>query len=71
MVYENENILTEEAIQQFEKDLQEGKEIKASNYITKKKNYENKLTRWSRKCSNVIDKMVNHLLKKLLSAIDS
>ena len=33
-------ILTEESIKQFELDLEQGKEIVASNYLKKEKNYE-------------------------------
>mgnify|MGYP003571241610 CR=1 FL=1 len=68
--YENENILTQEAIIQFEQDLKEGKDIVPSNYITKKKDYNNKASIFGRKCSNLIEKGVNKVIKKLLSSIE-
>lgn len=69
--YENENILTDEAIKQFEKDLKEGKELVPSNYITPKKNYDNKISKLGRKCSNTIDKIVNKILKKFLDSLEN
>ena len=36
--------LTEEAIQRFEADVREGKEIIASNYLIKEKNYNNNIS---------------------------
>ena len=69
--YENEKILTEEAILQFEKDLEEGKELIPSNYITPRKDYDNKVSKLGRKCSNAIEKVVNKLLKKFLESLEN
>ena len=54
--YENKNILTEDAIKRFEKDLKEGKKINVNNYIEKEKNYNNKVSTYTLKLSNLIDK---------------
>jgi len=69
--YENEKILTQEAILQFEKDLEEGKKIIPSNYITPKKEYNNKASTFGLKCSSEIEKVVNKILQKLLESLES
>lgn len=69
--YENERVLTEEAITRFEQDLKEGKKIVPSNYISEKKDYNNKASRLGMKCSSMIEKTVNKALKKVLASIDS
>ena len=61
--YENKNILTEDAIKRFEKDLKEGKKINVNNYIEKEKNYNNKVSTYTLKLSNLIDKCINKSLK--------
>ena len=69
--YDNSNILSNNAIKQFEKDLQEGKNINPTNYIVKKKDYNNNLTRISLKISKIIETTFNKTLKKALKYIDS
>ena len=68
--YENENILTQEAIHRFEQDLKEGKEIVPSHYITPKKEYNNKASFFGLRCSRMIEKLTNQLLKKLIESIE-
>ena len=67
-------ILTEESIKQFEKDLSEGKEIIASNYLKKEKSYNNKISNLALKLSNLIEstykKGINKLFKKLSSIVE-
>ena len=65
--YENKNILTEDAIKRFEKDLKEGKKINVNNYIEKEKNYNNKVSTYTLKLSNLIDKCINKSLKLVYS----
>ena len=67
--YENTNIIGEDAIKQFEKDLKEGKEINPKNYITPKKNYNNRITRFTLKVSKVIEFVFEQSLKKLLKYV--
>lgn len=69
--YANENILTEEAIIRFEEDLKEGKKIVPSNYITPKKEYNNKASKIGLQASNLIEKVVNKLLKKFIESIEN
>lgn len=68
--YENKRILTEEAIAQFEKDLKEGKEINAKNYITEEKDYNNKASKIGIKMSNTIEKTFNKSLKYLMKYLE-
>lgn len=54
--YENKKVLTDEAIEKFENDLKEGKEIVASNYLEEEKNYNNKAAKIGLKTSRLIEK---------------
>ncbi len=69
--YENKNILTEDAIKRFEKDLKEGKKINVNNYIEKEKNYNNKVSTYTLKLSNLIDKCINKSLKLVLKYLEN
>lgn len=51
--------LTEEQIKQFEKDVQDGKEIDLNKYLViEEKNYNNTLSKASNKLSNAISNIV-------------
>ncbi|MBO5120599.1 MAG: hypothetical protein J6C28_02795 [Bacilli bacterium] len=69
------NILTDEAIERFEKDVKEGKKIIASNYIEEKKDYNNKSSEITLKLSNFIsktfDKIMKYIFKKIESTVNS
>lgn len=71
----NQNILTEEAIKQFEKDVKEGKQIIASNYIKEQKTYSNKANilanELSDLISNIYDKIMKFLFKQIEKTISS
>ena len=69
--YENKNILTEDAIKRFEKDLKEGKKINVNNYIEKEKNYNNKVSTYTLKLSYLIDKCINKSLKLVLKYLEN
>ncbi|MDD6403300.1 MAG: hypothetical protein PUG33_04060 [Mollicutes bacterium] len=69
--YENKNILTEDAIKRFEKDLKEGKKINVNNYIEKEKNYNNKVSTYTLKLSNLIDKCINKSLRLVLKYLEN
>lgn len=69
--YENKNILTEDAIKRFEKDLKEVKKINVNNYIEKEKNYNNKVSTYTLKLSNLIDKCINKSLKLVLKYLEN
>ena len=63
------NILTEEAIARFEKDVKEGKEIIASNYIKEEKDYNNKISKTSLKMSNFVSKTFNKTIKYIFKQL--
>lgn len=69
--YENTNIIKEEAIKQFEKDLRDGKEIIPSHYITPKKDYNNKASIIGLKTSKIIEKIVKKTLNKMIRYIST
>ena len=69
--YENKNILTEDAIKRFEKDLKEGKKINVNNYIEKEKNYNNKVSTYTLKLSNLIYKCINKSLRLVLKYLEN
>ena len=67
--YENKNILTEEAIIQFEKDVKEGKNINVSTYLKEEKDYSNKASSIAMKTSNFIESGFKKTLKLLFKAL--
>lgn len=69
--YENTNVIGEDAIKQFEKDLKEGKEIIPKNYITPKKDYNNNICKYTLKTSKLIDFIFDKTLKRLLKYVAS
>jgi len=68
--YENQKVLTDEAIERFEKDLKEGKEIVASNYLEEEKNYNNKVAKIGIKTSKFIEKTFNKGLNLLMNYLE-
>lgn len=66
----NQNILTNEAIKRFEKDVKAGKKIIASNYIEEQKNYNNKASDIALKTSNYISKTFNKIMKYLFKQLE-
>ena len=69
--YENKNILTEDAIKRFEKDLKQAKKIDVNNYIEKEKDYNNKVSKTTLKISKFIDKSINKSLKLILKYLEN
>lgn len=69
--YREEQVISNEAIERFEKDLKEGKTIDPANYMNPKKDYNNKVSKTGLKISNLIEKGVNKVLSKLLDSIRS
>ena len=69
-IYENKNILTDDAIKRFEDDLNAGKKIVPSNYLPKEKNYSNKVSRLGRNASKVIENSFGRLLRYSLRYLE-
>lgn len=63
--------LTNEAIKRFEKDVREGKEVEAKNYLEEQKQYNNKISNTSLMISKTIEKSFNYLMGKLFKEINS
>ena len=67
--------LTEEAIKRFERDVKEGKEIIASNYIVEEKDYSNKFSIIGMKFSNTIstafDKIIKFIFKQIEKTVNT
>lgn len=68
--YENQKVLTDEAILKFEKDLKDGKEIIPENYIVKEKNYNNKISKIGIKTSKFIENSFHKILKFLIKELN-
>ena len=63
-------ILTQEAINAFEKDVKNGKDIDINNYLDiKQKNYDNKFTKSGRYLSKKLNNFISEGLKKTLKII--
>lgn len=69
------NVLTENAMERFEQDIKEGKEIDVSNYLEETKNYNNIFSSLGLKMSSLIEKGFNKtmtsLFKKLSQAVNN
>lgn len=68
---ENKTILTDKAIKQFEKDLQEGRQIDSKNYIEEEKDYNNKPSTIARKTSHFIENSFSKSLKYLMHYLET
>ena len=68
--YESNQILSDNAIRNFEEDLRSGKKINPSNYLPKKKNYNNKTSILFFNISKAIEKVVNRSLKKAIHYLE-
>ena len=64
------NILTEEAIERFEEDISEGKEINQKNYLVEEKNYNNSFTKLGMRISVFIEKSFNKTMNTIFNEIN-
>ena len=63
-------ILTQESIEQFEKDVNDGKDVDINNYINiKERNYDNNFTKSGRYISNKLNNIISTGIKKTLKII--
>ena len=70
-IAENRKVaLTEEAILRFEADVKEGKEIIASNYLVKEKNYNNNISILCMKISNLIEIGFNKFMNFVFTELE-
>lgn len=61
--------LTKSAMERFEQDIKEGKEIKAENYLEQEKDYNNKASTLGMKVSSLIEKGFNKAMNGLFQEI--
>lgn len=69
--YENERVLTEDAMKRFEQDVKAGKKIVASNYLPKEKDYSNKASNIGIKASSFIEKAFDKSLQLMMNYLNS
>ena len=63
--------LTDEAIERFEKDVSEGKNIDIKNYLdSKNKNYNNKVSNMGNDISNTIEKIISKGFRDLFKYLN-
>ena len=66
--------LTSEAIERFEQDVKEGKNLEAKNYLEKEKNYKNTFNKIGMKSSRLIEntfnKIMKYIFKKMGDVVD-
>lgn len=63
--------LTEEAMENFEKDVIDGKDIVASNYLEKRPDYNNLITRVTLSIGNIIESIFNKIMKLILNEVEN
>ena len=66
---EENSILTEEKIKEYEEDLKNGIDISNKNYITTKNSYDNSYSRFLLRISNEIEKGFDKTIKFILKRI--
>lgn len=68
---ERKIVLTDEAMERFEEDVKNGKEIIAGNYLEKENNYNNNLSLLGVKLSKLIENGFNKLMWLILNELES
>lgn len=64
------NTLTEKAVKQFEKDIKNGKKVKASDYLKEENDYNNKLSKGGKLLSNTIEIVFDSMMKFIFSEVN-
>ena len=64
------NTLTEKAVIQLEKDIQNGKIVKASDYLKEENDYNNKLSKGGKLLSNTIEIVFDSMMKFIFSEVN-
>lgn len=62
--------LTQEAIEKFENDVAEGKEIIAKNYLEEEVDYNNKASKIGLRLSNYIEKSFNKMMNAIFRVVE-
>lgn len=64
------NTMTSDAIKRFEEDIKKGKSIKASDYIKKENDYNNKLSKSGLAISNMIGNIFDKIMGVIFNEIN-
>ncbi len=64
------NILTKDAIERFEQDVKEKKELDLEEYMEEEKNYKNLYNRLGIYISNIIEKVFNKGMNKFIKEVN-
>ena len=64
------NRLTEEAVERFEQDIKDGKQVKASDYIKKDNDYNNNISKFGIKVSNIVGDMFDGVMKIIFKQVN-
>ena len=68
---ERKIVLTDEAMERFEEDVKNGKEIIAGNYLEKENDYNNNLSLLGVKLSKLIENGFNKIMWLILNELES
>lgn len=64
------NRLTEEAVEQFEQDIKEGKKVNASDYIKKDNDYNNNISKLGLKASDIVEEVFDNIMGVVFDGIN-
>lgn len=64
------NRLTEEAVEQFEQDIKDGKKVKASDYVKKDNDYNNNISKLGLKASNIVGDIFDNVMEFIFNGIN-
>lgn len=64
------NRLTEAAVEQFEQDIKEGKQVNASDYIKKDNDYNNNISKLGIKASNLVGQVFDGVMEFVFNQVN-
>ena len=64
------NRLTEEAVEQFERDIKDGKQVKASDYIKKDNDYSNNISKLGIKASDMVGELFDGIMEFVFKQVN-
>lgn len=67
---EQDVILTEEKIKEYEEDLKKGVDVSQKNYVIIRENYDNNYSKFLLRISNKIEKGIDYVIKSFFRKIN-
>ena len=67
----NKMSITKEAMERFEKDIENGKDISIEDYISPVKDYSNNISKLGYKTSNIVEQFVSKGIKRTFKVLAS